>query len=109
MSLHYLVKRSELVRTTKVITLFSQQCGRLCYVVQKLELQASSVAETVISNLRQHGLPVLAAIWNESVPIQLAQCRFPGLAISIAKKLIYFSNKICGSDFIKQQSETVMV
>jgi len=27
------------------------------------------------------------------VPIQLAQCRFPGLAISNAKILIYFSNK----------------
>ena len=27
---------------------------------------------------------------NESVPIQLAQCRFPGLAISNAKILIYF-------------------
>ena len=30
------------------------------------------------------------AIGNESVPIQLAQCRFPGLAISNAKILIYF-------------------
>ena len=27
---------------------------------------------------------------NESVPIQLAQCRFRGLAISSAKILIYF-------------------
>jgi len=27
---------------------------------------------------------------NESAPIQLAQCRFPGLAISSAKILIYF-------------------
>ena len=26
-----------------------------------------------------------AGIWNESVPIQLAQCWFPGLAISNAK------------------------
>jgi len=46
-------------------------------------------------------------IWNESVPIQLAQCRFPGLAIFNAK--IYFSNKIYGNNFIKQHSETVMV
>jgi len=30
---------------------------------------------------------------NESAPIQLAQCRFPGLAISSAKILLYFSNK----------------
>jgi len=31
---------------------------------------------------------------NESVPIQLAQCRFAGLTISNAKILIYLSNKI---------------
>ena len=29
-------------------------------------------------------------IMNENVPIQLAQCRFPGMAISSAKILIYF-------------------
>jgi len=29
-------------------------------------------------------------IGNESAPIQLAQCRFPGLSISNAKILIYF-------------------
>jgi len=47
---------------------------------------------------------------NESVPIQLAQCRFPRLAISDAdaKMLIYFSNKIHGSIFVKQHSDTVM-
>jgi len=50
-----------------------------------------------------------AAIGNESVPLQLAQCRFPGLAISNAEILIYFSNKIYGSNFIKQHLETVMV
>jgi len=50
------------------------------------------------------------AIGNDTVPIQLAQCRFPGgLAIYSAKMLIYFSNKIYGSDFIKEHSETVMV
>jgi len=49
------------------------------------------------------------AIGNESVPIQLAQCPFPGLAISNAKILTYFSNKIYGSNFSKQHSETVMV
>jgi len=50
-------------------------------------------------------------VGSESVPIQLAQCRFRGLAISSAKILIYtfFSNKIYGSNFIKQHSETVMV
>ena len=43
------------------------------------------------------------------MPIQLAQCWFPGLAISYAKVQIYFSNKIYESDFIEQHSETVMV
>jgi len=51
----------------------------------------------------------LLGMGNESVPIQLAQCRFPGLAISNAEILMYFSNKIYGSDFIKQLSETAMV
>jgi len=46
---------------------------------------------------------------NESVPILLAQCRFPGLAIFSAKILIYFSNKIYRNNFIKQHSETVIV
>jgi len=41
--------------------------------------------------------------------MQLAQCRFAGLAISVAEILIHFSNKIHGSSFIKQHSETVMV
>ena len=35
-----------------------------------------------------------SGIGNESVPIQLAQCRLPGLAISSAKMLMYFSHKI---------------
>ena len=33
-------------------------------------------------------------IWNGSVLMQLAQCRFPGQAISNAKILLYISNKI---------------
>jgi len=57
---------------------------------------------------RRYASAVLS-VGNESVPIQLAQCRFPGLAISSAKILIYFSNKIYGSNFIKQHSETVVV
>jgi len=45
-------------------------------------------------------------IGNKSVPIQLAECRFPGLAISNAKIQIYiFSNKIYGSNFIKQHPD----
>ena len=35
----------------------------------------------------------LSAIGNDSAPIQLAQCRFPGLAISNVKILIYFQIK----------------
>ena len=41
--------------------------------------------------------------------VLLAQRRFTGLAISNAKILIYFSNKIYRSSFIKQHSKTVMV
>jgi len=41
--------------------------------------------------------------------MQLTQCRFPGRAISNAKMLIYFSNKIHGSNFIEQHWKTVMV
>jgi len=49
------------------------------------------------------------AIGNDSALIQLAQFRFPGLAVSNAKILIYFSEKIYISNFIKQNSETVIV
>jgi len=58
---------------------------------------------------RRTGCQLYNCIGNESVPIQLAQCRFPGLAISNAKILIYFSNKIYRSNFIKQHLETVIV
>jgi len=44
-----------------------------------------------------------AFIANESVSIQMAPCRFPGLAISNAKILIYFWNKIYGIDFIRNR------
>jgi len=49
------------------------------------------------------------SLGNKSVLIQLAQCRFHGLANWHAKVLIDFSNKIYGCNFIKQHSETVMV
>jgi len=54
---------------------------------------------------------VLQLIGNEGVPIQLAQCWLPGLAISDAKiyRPIYFSNEIYGSNFIKWHSKTYMV
>ena len=60
--------------------------------------------DTVPISVRRGG-----GIGNESVPIQSAQCWFPGLAISSAKIQIYFSNKIYGSNFVKQHSETVTV
>jgi len=41
----------------------------------------------------------LAPIGNESVPIQLAQCRFPGLANSNAKNKYIFSNKTFRKQF----------
>ena len=43
-------------------------------------------------------------IGNESVPIQLPQCWFRGLAISNDKIEIYFPNKTYGSNFIKQHT-----
>ena len=46
-------------------------------------------------------------IWNYCGFVVILH--FPGLAISSAKILTYFSNKIYGSNFIKQHSETVMV
>jgi len=49
------------------------------------------------------------AMGSKNVSMQLSQYRFPGLAISNAKILIYFSNKIYGSNFSKEHSETVMV
>jgi len=51
-------------------------------------LQRSSAV--ACGRLRFHADPCVTA-GNESVPIQLAQCWFPGLAISNAKLLIYFS------------------
>jgi len=64
---------------------------------------------------RLHGAIPTASEWklniigNKSVPIQLAQCWFRGLAISNAKIQTHISNKIYGSNFIKQHSETVTV
>jgi len=46
---------------------------------------------------------------NKNAPIQLAQCRFPGLPVSNAKMRTYFSNKLYGSNFTRQHSETVIV
>jgi len=43
--------------------------------------RSSKIGETLPKGSRR----VVAPIGNENVPIQLAQCRFPGLAISSAK------------------------
>ena len=53
-----------------------------------------------------HHSAKLVLTGNKSVPIQLAQCRFYGLAVSNAKMLRHFQLKIYGSNFIKQHSET---
>jgi len=73
-----------------------------------LSHQSSVVANPTSRTWRR---PRRREIGNESAPIQLAHCRFPALAISSAKISIYFSskNKVNGSNFIKQHSETVMV
>ena len=42
------------------------------------------------------------------MPIQLAQCWFPWLAISNAKIQIYFSNKIHRSNFITQRRQNLV-
>ena len=61
---------------------------------------------------------IVIALGNESVPIQLAQCRLPGLAILNAKiwifakmldLTIYCSNKMYGNNRITQHSQTVVV
>ena len=64
---------------------------------------------TLLKTAIPHATTAFVTAGIESAPIQLAQCRFPGLTISSDKILIYFSNKIHGSNFIKQHSETVMV
>jgi len=78
------------------------QCDAVSMLVSLCVTACAFGAHWLLVNFSQ-------TVANESAPIQLAQCRFPGLAISNAKILIYFSNKIYGSNFIKPHSETVMV
>ena len=47
--------------------------------------------------------------WERKCASTIGSVPVPGLAISSAKILIYFSNKIYWSNFIKQHSKTVMV
>jgi len=60
------------------------------------------VERQTLDNTGRSRLTFLVVTGIESVPIQLAQCRFPGKAISNAKILIYFSNKIYGRSFFYQ-------
>jgi len=84
-------------------------CGILSK--QSITVGISLLAATTAFKLGKNAT-VLAAdtdtfltIGNESAQILLAQCRFPGLAISNAKILIYFSNKIYKSvsDWVSEQ------
>jgi len=72
-------------------------------------LVRQSVVSDVSASADHSSVIFSSCVWNESVPIQLAQCCFHELAISNARILIHFSDKIYGSNFIKQRSETVIV
>jgi len=54
------------------------------------------------------GTKLAIPIRNESVLIQLAQCRFSRLAISNAKILIYFSNKIHESKILSNNTRKLV-
>jgi len=81
-----------------------QQAQQPRVLAQHLKSRTTRITSFTQSHHAQSST-TLRPIGNESVPIQLAQCRFPGLAISDAKILTYFSNKIHGSNFIKQHSK----
>jgi len=55
----------------------------LCFRVGRPSVRVCSCEGLLRPAYRRH--LVSQSIGNESVPIQLAQCRFPGLAISNAK------------------------
>ena len=78
-----------------------------CISTMVLNGDEYEMAESTVDS--ETGVMLAGAIGNESVPIQLAQCWFPGLAVCNAKISIYFSNKINGNNFIQQHLETVMV
>ena len=72
-------------------------------------LVRQSVVSDVSASADHSSVIFSSCAWNESVPIQWAQCCFHELAISNARILIHFSDKIYGINFIKQRSETVIV
>jgi len=81
------------------------------YLVRVTVDSFGKLASSAVVNFdtRQSRRSVSAVRNDESVPIQAAQCRFPGLTVSGAKIGVYSSNKIHGSNFVKQHSVTVMV
>jgi len=64
-------------------------------------LVRQSVVSGVSASADHSSVIFSSCVWNKSVPIQLAQCCFHELAISNARILIHFSDKIYGSNFIK--------
>ena len=62
-----------------------------------LTTAAGNLVDVVVSATRV--ISQVCSARNGALPVQLAQCWFPGLAVSSAKILIYFSNEIYGSDF----------
>ena len=94
-----------------VTPLLKRASGSICTMRWSITSGLAATSSANISARFYLGLPRSRdRIGNESVPIQLAQCRFFGLAISDAKILTdFFSNKIYRSNFIKQHSETFMV
>jgi len=62
------------------------RCAKICLI--RLDV---SIKRRLVTHTDSH-----RATGNESVPIHLALCWFPGLVIFKAKIKIYFSNKISG-------------
>ena len=93
------------------LVLFLLSCLVLfcCLVADTSVLERTGVARVHLHISRTHAshnlyLRIMTVYGKKER--RLAQCRFPGLAISNAKILIYSSNKIYGCNFIKQHSQT---
>jgi len=97
------------------MVLWTQATPKMCYVNDDNYLYSPKSSNRQKQHTGLQVVPCIAwskdkpSIGNENVPIQSTQCLFSGLAISNDKILIYFWNKIYGSNFIEQHSETVMV
>jgi len=62
-----------------------------------LTTAAGNLVDVVVSATRV--ISQVCSARHGALPVQLAQCWFPRMAACSAKILIYFSNKIYGSDF----------